>query len=228
MTTTTTDSKVADAAGTAKDQAAQVAGTTASAAGDVAGTAKDQAAHVVGEAMSQTHDLVGQATDQLNTQATEQTQRLSRNIRRLAQHFSQMAGAGEQGSTAQSLVQNAAERADRAAGYLDGKQPGDLVSDLQNLGRRRPGAFLLGAAIAGVAVGRLAGAAKRATGSDTDSGTGTTTATGTTSQFTRPPTTPPTVATPPIADPVPPIRNVTPGAPTIEPYPDAAPGTGAL
>src|SRR5206468_12878559 len=121
-------------------------------------------ANVVGEAMTQTQNLLGQASEQVSAQATEQTQRLSQNIRQLAQQFSQMAGAGEQGSTAHSLVQTAAQHADRAAGYLDGKQPGELVADVQNLGRRRPGTFLLGAALAGIAVGRLAGATKRATG----------------------------------------------------------------
>ena len=203
MTSTTTDSQVADTAGTAKEQAAQVAGTTASAAGDVAGTAKEQAANVVGEAVTQTQNLLGQAGEQVTAQATEQTQRLSQNIRQLAQHFTQMAGAGEPGTTAHSLVQTAAQHADRAAGYLDGKQPGELVTDVQNLGRRRPGTFLLGAALAGIAVGRLAGATKRAT----------------TDESSTPP---------PVAEPYPPIRNVSPGAATIEPYPDATPGTGTL
>src|SRR5947208_13323071 len=148
--------------------------------------------------MTQTQNLLGQASEQVTAQATEQTQRLSQNIRQLAQQFSQMAGAGEQGSTAHSLVQTAAQHADRAAGYLDGKQPGDLVTDLQNLGRRRPGAFLLGAAIAGVAVGRLVGGAKRATSAQ---------------QETPTPGTPQPVAgsTPPVAGPVRPIHNVPPG-----------------
>src|SRR3954463_15886973 len=119
MTSTTTGPQVAGTAGTAKEQAAQVAGTTASAAGDVAGTAKEQAANVVGEAVTQTQNLLGQASEQVNSQATEQTQRLSQNIRQLAQHFSQTAGAGAPGSTAHSLVQTAAQPADRAAGYLD-------------------------------------------------------------------------------------------------------------
>ncbi len=168
MTSTPTESRAAEAATTAKDEAAQVASSTANAAGEVAGAAKQQAANVVGEAVTQTQHLIGQATDQLNAQAGEQTQRLSGNLRELAQHFSQMAGAGEQGSTAQSLVQTAAQRAQRAAWYLEGKQPGDLVADLQKLGSRRPGAFLLGAAIAGAAVGRLVGGAKRATNTQQD------------------------------------------------------------
>jgi hypothetical protein len=206
MTSTTTTSTAGQTAGAAKDQAAQVAGTATSAATEVAGTAKEQAANVVGEALSQTHDLLGQAGEQLNAQATEQTQRLSGNIRQLADHFSTMAGAGESGTPARSLVEQASQHAERVAGYLDGKAPGELVADLQNLGRRRPGTFLLGAAIAGVAVGRLASAARKNQPSGIESS-------GIQAQ-------PPLAVTPPVANPVPPVRNVTPGAATVEPYPD--------
>jgi len=164
--------------------------------------------------VTQTQNLLGQASEQISAQAGEQTQRLAQNIRQLAQHFSQMAGAGEPGTTAHSLVQTASQHADRAAGYLDNKQPGELVADLQSLGRRRPGAFLLGAAIAGIAVGRLAGAAKRATPDESSTPSGST--------FATPP------ATPPAAEPYPPIRNTTPGAATVEPYPDPTPGAGSL
>ena len=197
MSTTTTD-KVADAA---------------NAAGDVAGTAKEQTANVVGEAVAQTQNLLGQAGDQIAAQATEQTQRLSQNIRELAQHFTQMAQAGEPRTTAHSMVGTAAQHAERAAGYLDGKQPGELVADLQSLGRRRPGAFLLGAALAGVAVGRLTGAAKRASG---DSPATTPQVTGNDTQSLHP---------------LPPVRNAAPGAATIEtvePYPGGVSGARTL
>jgi len=218
MTSTTTDSQVAATADTAKDQASQVAQTSVAAAGDVAGTAKEQGGNVVSEAVTQTQNLVGQATDQITAQAGEQTQRLSNNIRQLAQELSQMANSGKQGSTAKSLVSSAADRADRAAGYLDGKQPGDLVDDLQNLGRRRPAAFLLGAAVAGIAVGRLVGGAKRAAGSSDQQ------------DLTMSTSEPPLPSTASVADPQPPVRNNPPGAATVEPvepYPVTAPITGA-
>jgi hypothetical protein len=211
MTSTTTDSSVAETAGAAKEQASQVAGATVHAAGEVAGTAKGQAANVVGEAVAQTQDLIGQATEQINTHASEQTQRLSQNIRQLGEHLSQMASAGQPG-TAQSVVRAAAQHAERSAGYLDSKQPGELMSDLQSLGRRRPGAFLLGAALAGVVAGRLAGAAKRATGGG--SGLSGSSPTG--------------VETTPVSEPVSHLSNVTPGSPTIEPYPDTTSGRSTL
>ena len=206
MTTTTTGT-AKQTAETAKEQAGQVAGTATSAASDVAGTAKDQAGQVVGEAVNQAQDLLDQTRQQVTAQAGEQTQRLAGNIRQLAEQLTSMAQSGQPGTTAHSLVQQIAERGHSAAGYLEGKQPGDLVSDLQSLGRRRPGAFLLGAAIAGAAVGRLAAAKRAQSGSDTG-----TSAAGLTSETSGPAG---TTALYPNAVPV--REHVPPGAPTVEP-----------
>jgi len=205
--TPTTEGTTATTARAAKEQAGEVAGTATAAAGDVAGTAKEQAGNVISEAVTQTQDLIGHAGEQVSAQAAEQTQRLTGNIRQLASQLTDMARAGEQGSTAHSLVQSVADQADRAAAYLDGKQPGELVADLQEFGRRRPGTFLIGAAVAGIAVGRLAGATKRATA--------------------QPPSGLPAqpLSSTPTTELSPPLHNVPPGAVTIEPYP-AAMGDG--
>ncbi len=203
MTPTTTEGTTATTASAAKEQAGEVAGSAAAAAGDVAGTAKEQAGNVLSEAVTQTQELLGHAGQQVNAQAAEQTQRLTGNIRRLAAQLADMARAGEQGSTAHSLVLSVADQADRAAAYLEGKQPGELVADLQELGRRRPGTFLIGAAVAGVAVGRLAGAAKRATAPPSS---------GLPAQ---------PLSSTPTTEPSAPLRDVAPGAATIEPYPAA-------
>jgi hypothetical protein len=53
------------------------------------------------------------------------------------------------------VARQAADRADRVADWLGEREPGDLVEEVRSLARRRPGAFLLGAALAGVVVGRL-------------------------------------------------------------------------
>jgi len=204
VTTTTETAK--ETTQEAKQQAGEVAGATSSAAADVAGTAKEQAGQVVGEAVNQAQDLLAQTQQQITDQAGEQTQRLAANVRQLAQQLTSMAQSGEPGTTAHSLVQQLADRGHRAAGYLEGRQPGDLVTDLQSLGRRRPGAFLLGAALAGAAVGRLA-AAKRAQSTEPPS-------TGMTSETTGPGG---TTALYPNTMPV--RENVTPGTPTVDPYP---------
>ena len=202
---------------TARQQAGKVAGATSSAAADVSGTAKDQAGQVVGEAVSQAQDLLEQTRQQVTAQASEQTQRLAVNIRQLAQQLSTMAQSGQPGTTAHSLVHQLADHGHRAAGYLEGKEPGDLVADLQSVGRRRPGSFLLGAALAGVAVGRLAAARRKAAGNDgpatTVAGTPMPTV-GSMAETTGPGG---TTALYPNAMPV--RENVTPGTPTVEPYP---------
>ncbi|MDQ1683994.1 MAG: hypothetical protein QOC82_731 [Frankiaceae bacterium] len=206
--------QAAQVAGTAKDQAVELAGTAKDQAVQVASTAKEQGAQVVGEAVDQTRALVGQATEQLNAQATEQTQRLTDNLRQVAEQLQTMAGAGEHGSTAHSLVSEAASRTHSVASYLDGKQPGDLVGDLQHLGRRRPGTFLLGAALAGFAIGRLANAVRKASTPDTPSTElgGPATAAGGDSLPGVYPSGPPLVGGAGAS-------SSSSGAPTIEPYP---------
>lgn len=161
-TSTRAKSAAKDTAGTAKSEASRVVDRAGESAGDVAATGKQQAKQVTGQAMEQAQELMGQASEQLQQQATDQTQRLSTTLHELAGHFDTMAGAGEQGSMAHSLVRQLADRTHQAAGYLDGKEPGDILDDLQNAGRRSPGAFLGVAALAGVVAGRFTGAAKRA------------------------------------------------------------------
>src|SRR4051794_16922229 len=217
----------------ARQQAGEVAGATTSAAADVAGTAKEQAGHVVGEAVNQAQDLMEQTRQQVTTQASEQTQRLAGDLRplpqqvtpmapaghagatpgfvgeQLAEQLTSMAQSGQPGTTAHSLVQQLADHGHRAAGYLEDREPGDLVADLQSLGRRRPGAFLLGATVAGAVVGRLAAAKRKQASSDTSAN-----AVGVTAETTGPGG---TTALYPNAMPV--RENVTPGTPTVEPYP---------
>jgi hypothetical protein len=206
---------------TPRQQAGEVAGATTSAAADVTGTAKEQAGQVVGEAVNQAQDLLEQTRQQVSAQASEQTQRLAGNVRELAEQLNSMARSGEPGTTAHSLVQQLAEHGRRAAGYLEGREPGDLVADLQSLGRRRPGGFLVGAALAGAVVGRLAAAKRKQSSGGTPGtsigatdGSAPMTTVGATSETAGPAG---TTALYPNSMPV--RENVTPGAPTVEPYP---------
>jgi hypothetical protein len=94
----------------------------------------------------------------------------------LSSHFETMASSGEPGSTAHTLVDEASRRSSDLSTYLEGHQFGEIVSDLKGFARRRPGAFILGSAVAGLVVGRLGRAVKDAPDSadtDTDTDTGT-------------------------------------------------------
>ena len=131
-------------ADTAKDQAAGVASTTA-----------DQARNVAGEARTQARTLITETRTQVNQQAAVQKDKAVGGLRRLAGDLRSMADNGQQSGMASDLAREAADKAHELAGWLEGRQPGDVLTELRDLARRRPGAFLLGAAAAGVLAGRL-------------------------------------------------------------------------
>jgi hypothetical protein len=66
-----------------------------------------------------------------------------------------MVHRSKQTGLATDLVRQVGEQTEDAARWLERRSPGDLVEDVRDLARRRPGAFLLGATAAGVLVGRL-------------------------------------------------------------------------
>jgi hypothetical protein len=150
----------------AKEQASQVSGAAQEQASAVAGTAKEQAAQVAGDVRAHAQDLMGQTTSQVGAQADEQTQRLAGNLRQVSEHFRTMATSGEPGSTAHTLVDEASRRSGELSAYLDGHQVGEIINDVKGFARRRPGAFILGSAIAGLLVGRLGRAVKDAPDSE--------------------------------------------------------------
>ena len=148
----------------AKARATEVGSHAQEAAHNVTSTAVDQAAQVRDETVRQARNLASDATDQLSSQASEQTQRISANLRNLGDELRQMADAGS-GGTATEVAHQASERAHQAAGYLDGREPVDILDDLRSLARRRPGAFLAGAAVLGLVAGRVGRGVKDAGGS---------------------------------------------------------------
>ena len=169
MSTTDSFSDTKDVAKDHAQQAAQavqartgeVAGHAKEATHDVAATAAEQVGNVKQETVRQTRNLLSEASSQLSTQAGEQTQRLTQLLRELADELKQMASAGN-GGQASELAHQASERAHQAAAYLEGRQPGDLVEDVRSYARRRPGAFLAGAALLGLAAGRVGRGVKAA------------------------------------------------------------------
>jgi hypothetical protein len=67
---------------------------------------------------------------------------------------------------APELARQAAERTRGIATWLDEREPGALLDEVRRFARRRPGAFLAGAAIAGVLAGRLTRGAVAAAGNE--------------------------------------------------------------
>ena len=139
----------------AREEAGEVGRTAADAGRQVAGTAAEQAANVAQEAKAQARDLVGEARGQVGDQARMGQQKATDGIRALGRELREMADGGQQSGTASEVARQAADRADRLADWLGQREPGDLVEEVRTFARRRPGAFLLGAALAGAVVGRL-------------------------------------------------------------------------
>ena len=134
----------------------RVAREQAGAAGQrVAETASDQGAQVAREARAQARDLLGQARDQVNQQARSAQSQASDSLHSLAGELREMADSGQRQGVASDLAAEAADRLGSLADWLGRREPGDLVAEVRKLARRRPGAFLLGAAAAGVLAGRL-------------------------------------------------------------------------
>jgi hypothetical protein len=121
----------------------------------VAETASDQATQVTREARRQARDLFGQAREQATDQARTTQKHAAEGLRSLAGELHEMAEGGERHGPASDLAAEAADRLGDLAEWLGRREPGDLVEEVRRLARRRPGAFLFGAAAAGVLAGRL-------------------------------------------------------------------------
>jgi hypothetical protein len=139
----------------AREQATQVGQTTGDAGRRVAGTAADQAGQVAQEARRQARDLLGEAKGQATEQARNGQQKASEGLRSLATELHQMADNGDQYGPASDLAKQAADKIGDIAEWLSRREPGELVDEFRAMARRRPGAFLIGAAVAGVLAGRL-------------------------------------------------------------------------
>lgn len=143
------------AADVARDEAADVGQHARQAGGQVAETATDQARQVAAETSRQARDLLGEAQGQAREQASAQQQKAAQRLHSVAGELSQMAANGGQAGMATEFAHQAADRLHGAASWLEQRQPADLLDEVRNLARRRPGTFLLGAAVAGIAAGRL-------------------------------------------------------------------------
>jgi hypothetical protein len=138
-----------------RDQARQVGAQAAQAGGAVAHTAKEQGREVVGEATRQARNLYGEARAQLAGQTGEQQRRAASGLRSLADEMRTMAQNSGQAGPVTELAHQAADRVHGVAGWLEERQPGDVLNEVKDYARRNPGTFLVGAAVLGVLAGRL-------------------------------------------------------------------------
>ncbi len=128
----------------------------ADAAREVGAQASDQVKAVAGEARDQFGQLLGKTQDELRGRAQEQSERAASALRTLAGEISAL-GEGRPGDAgplagylgeAQAKVEQFAER-------LSARGPQGVLDDVAGFARRKPAMFLLLAAGAGFAVGRI-------------------------------------------------------------------------
>ena len=139
----------------AKDEAAELKRTATDSAQTVAETAKTEASNVAAEVKTNARDLLHQAKSDLTDQAGTQQQKVAEGLRSVSTELHSMAAASDQPGVATDLVRQAAERSSAVASWLDGRDPGSLLTEVKSFARQRPGTFLLLAAGAGVLAGRL-------------------------------------------------------------------------
>lgn len=137
----------------AVDEAKNLKANAQASGQQVAGTAKDEARQLAGEAKGQAQDLFHQVRSEATSQVSSQQQRIAGSLGSLSGELDQMARNSE--GTASNLVSQAAGQVGQFAGWLENREPADLLGEVRRYARRNPGTFLAGAALVGLIGGRL-------------------------------------------------------------------------
>jgi hypothetical protein len=162
--TTTGTGTATDTKEMAKDEAKNVKDTAVQAGSQVASTATDQAKQVAQETQRQAKDLLDQGRSQVKDQVVSQQQKAGQGLSSLAQELRALADGSSEGAPgpARDLLQQASGLVENFAGKLQNREPAELLEEVRSFARRKPGTFLLGAAVAGVLAGRLTSGVKAA------------------------------------------------------------------
>lgn len=156
-------------ASTAVQGSQQVARTAANQATELAGTAREQAAQVSAELSNQARALVQETRSNIQGQAQSQTQAVADYVRRLGDQARALAeGRPEQAGVLGDYVSQASERLADMAMQIEARGPEGIVDDVKSFAKNRPGAFVVGAAVAGFGIGRLIRSSRDASSEESD------------------------------------------------------------
>ncbi len=148
--------EAADVTATTRDEAASVAGDAKAEAQQVAQHAADQARDVANEATAHARELFDTTRSELTGQANTAQSKLAELLRTLTNELDSMvAGAQDQRGLASEAASTLGSQTGRAADFLESRDFPQVVDEVSNFARRRPGTFLLGAALTGLVAGRL-------------------------------------------------------------------------
>ena len=140
---------------TAKQEASELKDTAVSEAGHVADTAKGEAKAVAQEVKYQAKDLYAQTQRELKDQAQVQQHRAAVGLRSVSDELRSMTANAENPGLAADLLNQVSTRLSGAASWLGDRDPSAVLSEVKSFARRKPGTFIIGAAILGVVAGRL-------------------------------------------------------------------------
>lgn len=138
-----------------KEQASNLKEGAAQAGQHVAGVAKQETKRVASEAGTQARGLMHTVGNEVRNQASTQQSRVAEGIRGVSSQFTGLTQGQPASGLAADLVQQAAQRTESIAQWLEQREPGDLVEEVKRFARQRPGVFIAVAAGAGILVGRL-------------------------------------------------------------------------
>ena len=113
---------------------------------EVAGQARDKAQEAAGEARSRLRDQI----DQRSTQAGERVSATGSDLRSVSR---ELRNQGK--DTPARIAEQAAERVERAGGYLAQSDADKIVRDVEDFGRRQPLAVLAGGVVLGIVAARF-------------------------------------------------------------------------
>lgn len=153
-----------------KERAGAAASQLGEAGRETVRDAKERARDVAHEASDRTRGLVDRTRNELGSQVASQQQHLAGGLRALGDELSQMSRGTQDPGYATDLVQRAGEATGHVAQWFEEREPGDVLHEVEDFARRRPGIFILMAAGAGLLVGRFLRGAKDAPSGDTTSG----------------------------------------------------------
>lgn len=158
---------------TAKREAGDLKDTAVAETSHVAETAKDEAKAVAREVKYQAKDLYSQTQREVRDQAHVQQQRLAVGLSAASRELDSMTANVESPGLATDVIRQVSGRLSDAAAWLADRDPGSVLAEVKSFARRRPGTFIIGAAVLGVLAGRLTRAlASNASDDHTDSSAG--------------------------------------------------------
>lgn len=124
------------------------------AARDVASTAREQAGVVADETRRQAVRVTDDVRRQLTEQAERQRGQAVSVLRTAGDELGALA-TDEQSALTQQLVRLSSGKLREVADHIETHGPEELLGQVRDFARRRPGAFLLMAGVAGVVAGRV-------------------------------------------------------------------------